>query len=163
MHIPYSRKYWRGIKFGRLAVCELTAKLKSVNFYSRVRTWHHHIILWVECHVQHSRMRRNVKRCVHDNQRSTTWQCFATLKESLPPVLPRSLYYPRKRKREQAAELFRGTCPTVTVSCRSILQQHTGQSDCRSHARTTVFPQALATKTSSRHDVLVHSCRLQSP
>ena len=29
--LPYRRKYWRGIKFGRLA-----AKLKSANFYSRV-------------------------------------------------------------------------------------------------------------------------------
>ena len=29
--IPYSRKYWRGIKFGGL-VCEQTAKLKSANY-----------------------------------------------------------------------------------------------------------------------------------
>ena len=36
--VPYSRKYWRGIKFGGLAVCEQTAKLKSANFYSRVIT-----------------------------------------------------------------------------------------------------------------------------
>ena len=36
--LPYSRKYWRGIKFGGLAVCEQTAKLKSANFYSRVIT-----------------------------------------------------------------------------------------------------------------------------
>ena len=28
----YSRKYWRGIKFGGLAVCEQTAKLKSANY-----------------------------------------------------------------------------------------------------------------------------------
>ena len=30
-YIPYSRKIWRGINFGSLAVCFTTAKLKSVN------------------------------------------------------------------------------------------------------------------------------------
>ena len=30
--ILYSWKYWRGIKFGGLAVCEQTTKLKSANF-----------------------------------------------------------------------------------------------------------------------------------
>ena len=30
--VPYSRKYWRGIKFGGLMVCEQTAKLKSANY-----------------------------------------------------------------------------------------------------------------------------------
>ena len=32
-NIPYSRKIWRGIKFGGLAVCLRTAKLKSANFF----------------------------------------------------------------------------------------------------------------------------------
>ena len=36
MYVPYSRKYWRGIKFGGSAVCEQTAKLKSANFYYHV-------------------------------------------------------------------------------------------------------------------------------
>ena len=31
MHIPYSQKIWRGIKFGGLAVWVETAKLKSTN------------------------------------------------------------------------------------------------------------------------------------
>ena len=31
--IPYSRKIWRGIKFGGLAVCLRTAKLKSAKFF----------------------------------------------------------------------------------------------------------------------------------
>ena len=35
-YVQFSRKYWRGIKFGGLAVCEQTAELKSGNFYSCV-------------------------------------------------------------------------------------------------------------------------------
>ena len=38
--IPYSRKYWRGHKFGGLAVGEATIKLKSANIsYTRIYVW----------------------------------------------------------------------------------------------------------------------------
>ena len=38
--LPYSRKYWRGIKFGGLAVWFATAKLKSANIsYLHIYVW----------------------------------------------------------------------------------------------------------------------------
>ena len=38
--VPYSRKIWRGIKFGGLAVCFKTAKLKSAKFfYAYMYVW----------------------------------------------------------------------------------------------------------------------------
>ena len=37
MGIPYSRKYWRSIKFGGLAVGETTVKFKSVKFKYNLR------------------------------------------------------------------------------------------------------------------------------
>ena len=43
--IPYSRKYWRSIKFGSLAVGEATVKFKSVKF--KVRSTYIRIILRV--------------------------------------------------------------------------------------------------------------------
>ena len=36
-YIPYSRKYWRSIKFGGLAVGEATVKFKSVKFKCDLR------------------------------------------------------------------------------------------------------------------------------
>ena len=43
--IPYSRKIWRGIKFGGLAVCVKTAKLKSTKiFYTCMYVWRYHTI-----------------------------------------------------------------------------------------------------------------------
>ena len=39
-YIPYSRKIWRGIKFGGLAVYITTAKLKSAKIsYSHIYVW----------------------------------------------------------------------------------------------------------------------------
>ena len=41
--IPYSRKIWRGIKFGGLAVYITTAKLKSAKIsYSHIYVWRSH-------------------------------------------------------------------------------------------------------------------------
>ena len=43
--IPYSRKFWRGIKFGGLAVCVNTAKLKSAKFcYVCMYVWRYRTI-----------------------------------------------------------------------------------------------------------------------
>ena len=43
--IPYSRKIWRGIKFGGLAVCVKTAKLKSAKiFYACMYVWQYRTI-----------------------------------------------------------------------------------------------------------------------
>ena len=43
--IPYSRKIWRGIKFGSLAVCVKTAKLKSAKFlYMCMYVWRYRTI-----------------------------------------------------------------------------------------------------------------------
>ena len=43
--IPYSRKIWRGIKFGGLAVCVKTAKLKSAKFfYACMYVWRYRTI-----------------------------------------------------------------------------------------------------------------------
>ena len=40
IYIPYSRKIWRGIKFGGLVVYITTAKLKSTKlFYSHIYIW----------------------------------------------------------------------------------------------------------------------------
>ena len=37
--LPYSRKIWRGIKFGDLVVCLSTAKLKSAKFFHAMWLW----------------------------------------------------------------------------------------------------------------------------
>ena len=43
MILPYSRKIWRGIKFGGLAVYITTAKLKSAKIsYSHIYVWRSH-------------------------------------------------------------------------------------------------------------------------
>ena len=40
LFVPYSRKYWRGHKFGGLAVGKATVKLKSANIsYTRIYVW----------------------------------------------------------------------------------------------------------------------------
>ena len=39
IYVPYSRKYWRSIKFGGLAVGEATVKFKSVKFKCNLRTY----------------------------------------------------------------------------------------------------------------------------
>ena len=45
LNIPYSRKIWRGIKFGGLAVCVKTAKLKSAKFfYAYMYVWRYRTI-----------------------------------------------------------------------------------------------------------------------
>ncbi|MCG8621854.1 MAG: hypothetical protein MJE68_07650 [Proteobacteria bacterium] len=43
MKLPYSRKIWRGIKFGGLAVYITTAKLKSAKIsYLHIDVWRSH-------------------------------------------------------------------------------------------------------------------------
>ena len=45
LNIPYSRKIWRGIKFGGLVVYVKTAKLKSAKFcYVRMYVWRYRTI-----------------------------------------------------------------------------------------------------------------------
>ena len=49
VQIPYSRKYWRSIKFGGLAVGETTVKFKSVKFKCDLRTY----VLFYACACAH--------------------------------------------------------------------------------------------------------------
>ena len=49
LELPYSRKYWRSIKFGSLAVGEVTVKFKSVKFKCDLRTY----VLFYTCVCMH--------------------------------------------------------------------------------------------------------------
>ena len=43
LNVPYSRKYWRGLKFGGLAADKATVKLKFANIsYTRLYVWRYH-------------------------------------------------------------------------------------------------------------------------
>ena len=49
MQIPYSRKYWRSIKFGGLAVGEATVKFKSVKFKCDLRMFYACVCAHIIC------------------------------------------------------------------------------------------------------------------